>query len=293
VAIPDKGAWNTSFTELGLQQGFFQDENLDVIIVRVADEAALEKALISGDADIAVAAYLPDILTAWIKGAPVRIISAQATGAPDIFWFARAGGPIRSMKDLPGQPVGFGSRGSLSDFVLHALLNDAGVNDARLVATGTADNGILMVLGAELAASWGGPVAAAKDLLANEVTLIGRGNDSALVRKRTTRVNAASAQFLAGHRALAVAFLKAYKKSVDWAYSSEAALKAYAKVSDQSLEFAKYIVSEFASKASNQIDEIKGEDGSLAELSQSGRAGTALSRDDVRGAYDMVLKSAP
>jgi len=31
------------------------------------------------------------------KGAPIRIISPEATGAPDIFWFAKMGGSVASM----------------------------------------------------------------------------------------------------------------------------------------------------------------------------------------------------
>ena len=293
VAVPDRGAWNTSFTELGQQQDFFQEQNLDVEIVHVADEASLEKALISGEADIAVAAGFPDIVAAWVKGAPIKIISPEATGAPDIFWFARAGGPITSMRDLHGQPVGYEAPGTLSYFVLLALLKEAGVDDARLVPTGTADNGIPMVLGAQLFASWGGPVAAAKDLLANEVHLIGRGNDLAQVRNETVRVNVANAKFLASHRASVLGFLKAYRTSVDWAYSSRAALEDYAKLSDQSLEFVKYIVREFASKDANQLDEIKGEEGALAEAIASGRIPSTLTHDNIKGVYDLVLKSVP
>ena len=84
------------------------------------------------------------------------------------------------------------------------------------------------------------------------------------MRDQTTRVNVANAK-LARHRAEVLGFLEAYKKSVDWAYSTPVALQAYAKLSDQSVEFAKYIVKEFASKESNQLDEIKGEDRVLAE----------------------------
>jgi NitT/TauT family transport system substrate-binding protein len=290
VAVPDRGAWNTSFTQFGLQQGFFQQQGLAVQIVRVANEASLEKAVISGDADVGVAARFPDILAAWINGAPIKIISPEATGAPDIFWFSRAGGPIRRMDDLHGQPVGYGGPASLSYFVLTTLLKQAGVNDARLVPTGTADNGIPMVFSAQLAASWGGPLAAAKDLLAAEVTLIARGNDSPLVRGQTMRVNVANAKFLAHHRSDVVGFLEAYKKSVGWAYSTPVAVGAYAKLSDQSVEFAKYIVKEFASEASNQIDEIKGEDRVLEEARATWRLPRVLHHDDIKGAYDLVLK---
>jgi len=292
VAVPDRGAWNTSFTELGRQQGFFAERGLDVKITNVENDAALEKALTSGDADIAVAAYFPDVVAAWIEGAPIKIISPEATGAPDIFWFSRAGGPIRSMKDLHGQPVGYGEPASLSHFVLTTLLIQAGVNDARLVPTGTADNGIPMVFGAQLAASWGGPVAAVKDLLAGEVRLIGRGSDSSLLQNQTVRVNAANAGFLARHRGVVLEFLKAYKKSVDWAYSSPAALEAYAKLSDQSLEFVKYIAKEFTSQPANQLDEIKGGDRMLTEAIESKRAPNISSRPDIEKVYDLVLKGS-
>ena len=147
-----------------------------------------------------------------------------------------------------------------------------------------------MVFGAELAASWGGPLAAAKDLLAGEVSLIARGNDSPLVRNQTMRVNVANAKFLARHRADVRGFLEAYKKSVDWAYSTAVALQAYAKLSDQSVEFAKYIVKEFASKASNQLDEIKGEDRALAEALAAKRIPHALTHEDIEGVYDLVAK---
>lgn len=290
VAIPDRGSWDTAYTELGRQKGFFQEQDLEVQIVHVADRAALEGMVTSGEADVAVAAIFPDVIAARLKGAPIKIISPEATGAPDIFWFARAGGPIRHMGDLHGQPVGFEAPGSLSHFVLLSLLKESGVDDARLMPTGPADNGIPMVLGAQLFASWGGPAAAAKDLLANEVTLIGRGDDSPLLQNETLRVNIASAKFLKDHRSSVLGFLKAYKKSIDWAYSSQAAIEAYAKLSDQSLEFAKYIVQNFASKATNQLDEIKGEDHLLAEALALGRIPTALSREEIRAAYDLVLK---
>jgi NitT/TauT family transport system substrate-binding protein len=291
VAVPERGAWDTSFTQLGMQQGFFRQKGLAVEIVYVANEASLESAVRSGAADVAVAARFPDVLAAWVRKAPIRIVSSQSLGAPDVFWFSRAGGPIRRIEDLHGQPVGFGEPASLSYFALTALLQQAGIKDARLVPTGTADNGILMVLGAQLAASWGGPLAAAKDLLAGEVSLIARGNDSSLVRNQTTRVNVANATFLADHRSDVRRFLEAYEQSVDWAYSTPAALQAYARFSDQSVEFAKYIVKNFASKTSNSLGDIKEDDQILEEARAIGHLRSVLHHDDVKGIYDLVLKS--
>lgn len=105
------------------------------------------------------------------------------------------------------------------------------------------------------------------------------------------RVNAANAKFLASRRSTVIGFLRAYKKSVDWAYSSQAALEACAKLSDQSLEFVKYVVKEFASKSVNQLGEVKGEDRVLAEAVASKRVPSTITHDDIKGAYDLVLKN--
>jgi NitT/TauT family transport system substrate-binding protein len=293
VAVPDRGAWHTSYTEFGRQQGFFREQGLDVEISYVADEASLEKAVISGDADIAIAAFFPDILSAWAGKAPIRIISPEQTGAPDIFWVAKVGSAITSIQDLHGQAVGVSAFGSPDYFVLSALLREAGVEDARLAPIGYADNGMLMVLNVELQASWGGPLAAVKDLTSGEVRLIGRGNDSPQVRNETIRVNVANASFMANHRASVLGFLKAYRKSIDWAYSSDAALDAYAKLSDVSLEFAKYIVGGFATKEAAQLDEIKGEDVALSQALASKRIALPLTHDDIKDVYALVLKDGP
>ena len=87
-----------------------------------------------------------------------------------------------------------------------------------------------------------------------------------------------------------IGFLKAYKKSVDWAFSNSLALEAYAKLSGQSLEAAEYIFQEFASREGAQLDDIKGEDRVLAEALAAKRIPRALTHEDIEGVYDFVAK---
>jgi len=290
VSMPDRGAWDSSYTEFGLQQGFFKEEGLDVRITYAADQTALESVLVSGKVDIAFGVGFADILGAWAHGAPVKIISPESTGAPDVFWFAKIAGPVASMGDLHGQAVGYSSTGSLTDFILRTLLEEAGVDDARLVAVGPAASGYPQVIDAQLAASWSRPPDNVDYLLAGEIRIIARANDSPRVRNETTRVNAVNANFLASHRGAVIGFLKAYKKSVDWAYSSQLALDAYAKLSGQSSDAAKYIFKEFTSREGAQIDQIKGEDRVLAEAIAAKLIPHALTHKDIEGVYDLVLK---
>jgi NitT/TauT family transport system substrate-binding protein len=290
VAVPDRRAWDTSYTELGEQQGFFKEQGLDLKIVHLANEAALEKALADGSADIAVAADFPSIVGAWANGDPIKVISPEATGAPDMFWYAKMGNPVASMRDLHGQPVGFSAPGALSDFVLRALLQNAGVADAVPVAIGPADNGYQRVLSAELAAAWSSAPTLAEYLIAGEIRMIARGDDAPAVRGQTVRVNAANADFLAARRSAVLGFLKAYKKAVDWAFSGDLAIDAYAKLTDQRREVAQYIVKEFTSEAASQVDEIKGEDRVLAEAVAAKLIPHRLQHDDLKAIYDLVLK---
>ena len=290
VAIPDRGAWDSSYTEFGLEQGFFKDEGLDVRITHVADQSALLNLSASGKVDIAVAAGFSDVLGAWVRGAPIKIISPETTGAPDIFWFGKIAGPVASMRDLHGQAVGYSTAGSLTYFIMLTLLKEAGVNDANLVAVGPAASGYPQVLDAQLAASWSRPPANVNYLLAGEIRIIARANDAAQVRNETTRVNVANANFLARRRSAAIRFLRAYKKSVAWAYSNPRAPGAYAKLSGQSLEAAKYIFREFTSKDGAQIDRIEGEDRMLAEALAARRIPHPLTHDDIERIYDFVAK---
>ena len=97
---------------------------------------------------------------------------------------------------------------------------------------------------------------------------------------------------LALHRNAALGFLKAYKTSVDWAFSGPPAIAAYAELSDQNVETAKYIAKEFASKSAAQLDEIKGEDRVLAAALAAKRIPHALTHEDIEGIYDFVAKYA-
>ena len=173
--------------------------------------------------------------------------------------------------------------GSLTYLILRTLLKEAGVDDAKLVAVGPAASGYPQVIDAQLAASWSSPPANVNYLLAGEIRIIARANNSPQVHNETTRVNAVNANFLASHRGEVIGFLKAYKKSVDWAYSSPLALNAYAQLSGQSLDVAKYIFKEFTSRDGAQIDQIKGENRVLAEALAAKRIPHALTHEDIEG----------
>jgi NitT/TauT family transport system substrate-binding protein len=229
------------------------------------------------------------MISAYVKGAPIRIISPEATGAPDMFWYAKAGGPVKSLKDLHGKSVSFSNPGSSSNLILLTLLKENGVTDAKTVAIGAAPNGIPQVMTGQLDASWSVPPTGLSQISKKEIVIIANGNDSEAVRNETVRVNAVNLNYLTAHRKAVIGFLRAYGKSVDWAYSGEEPMAAYAKFSDQPLALVKEMVTKFQSKEQDQIVEIKGTQRVLDEALAAKRIPKAMTPNDIKGAFDFVL----
>src|SRR5580704_159849 len=106
-AIGQKGAWTTSMVDYGTRQGFFKAEGIDTEIFWTEGGAPTVQAVLSGSADVAIDTGILGVIGAYSKGAPLRIISPNSTGAPDIYWYAKASSGIKSLKDAAGKTIGF------------------------------------------------------------------------------------------------------------------------------------------------------------------------------------------
>src|ERR1700691_1227027 len=258
LAVPQRGSWGTSYTDLGIRQGFFKAAGLDIEITYTEGGASNEQAVISGSVDIAIETGFLGIIAAYVKGAPVRVISPASTGAPEVFWYAKAGSGIASLKDAHGKSVGFSNPGSSSNLILLQLLKEAGVTDAKLVPVGASQNGMPMVMTGQLDICYAVPPVGLPELQAKSIVEVASGNDSAVVRAETVRVNAANLDSLKTKRDAMVRFMHAYAKSRDFAYT-DAGIEDYAKFTEQPLELVRYMVANFESKDQAELSEIKSE----------------------------------
>src|SRR6266849_2583519 len=89
VAVAQRGFWNSTFIDVGLQQGYFKEVGLDIEILYTEGGASTLTPVIAGSIDIAMTNRTLGVVAAYAKGMPVKIISAEATGAADAFWYAR------------------------------------------------------------------------------------------------------------------------------------------------------------------------------------------------------------
>src|SRR5205807_4426135 len=112
VAVAQPGFWNSIFIDVGLKQGYFKQVGLDVDILYTEGGASTLTPVIAGSIDIAMTNGILGVVAAYAKGMPVmpvKIISAEATGAAEAFWYARPESGIKSLADTTGKTVAFSS----------------------------------------------------------------------------------------------------------------------------------------------------------------------------------------
>src|SRR6266704_76486 len=102
LAVGQRGNWDTSVSELGQRAGIFKKHGLVLDIVYTQGAGETQQAVISGSVDIGIAAGVMGVLSAYSKGAPVRVIAAETTGAGDLYWYVKTDSPIRTLKDTDG-----------------------------------------------------------------------------------------------------------------------------------------------------------------------------------------------
>ena len=289
LAIPQKGAWDTSFSVYGDRQGFFKEQGIDLDITYTEGGATTETAVVSGSVDLAVATGTLGIISAYVKGAPVRIIAAESTGAADLYYYAKAGSGIKSLKDLNGKTIGFSAPGSSSNLALLTLLKENGVT-AKPVAAGGFPGTYTQVMSGQLDAGWAPVPFGLQDIKDGKIVVIAQANDSPDVRNETIRVNVVNLNTLQQHRDAVIRFAKAYYKSYQWAYSDPKAIDYLAADNNLPRDVAAAAVKDFLHKEANDPYRISGMQRVLDEALVAKRIPNAMKEDDIKGVFDIVWK---
>ncbi len=209
AAIGQRGNWDTMVVPQGIEAGFFKKENLEVEMTWTRGGAETLQALITGSVDVDLANGILGVIGAYAKGAPIRVISAEFTGAHDLFWYVKADSPVKSMKDMDGRTMGYSRPGSSTHLVSQSLAAAAGVKPRFVSAGGVPDNRT-QVMSGQIDAGWSIPPFNLELLAEGKIRVIARGGDVPALSAQTVRVNVASLKFLTERRDVARRFVKAY-----------------------------------------------------------------------------------
>src|SRR5260221_6321070 len=156
LAIGQRGNWDTSVSEVGQLAGIFKKHGLELDIVYTNGAGETQQAVISGSVDIGVAAGVMGVLSAYSKGAPVRVIGAETTGANDLYWYVKEDSTIKSLKDTDGKIIAYSTNGSSTHGIVTAFIKQYELTAKPTAMGGPAAN-LTAVMSGQIDVGWAAP----------------------------------------------------------------------------------------------------------------------------------------
>jgi NitT/TauT family transport system substrate-binding protein len=270
LAVGQKGNWDTSVAELGQRSGIFRKHDLDLDILYTQGSGETLQAVLSRSAEIGVAGGTLGAIGAFSKGAPIRIIASEATGAGDLFWYVRADSPVKSIKETSGKTVAYSTQGSSTNSVVLGFVDTGGI-------PGT----YTQVMSGQIAVGWSAAPYLLDAAEEGKIRIIANGNDVPSMREQTVRVNVAHAAVLDSRKPVVQRFIAAYRETVQWMYQSPDAAKAYAEFAGVPERFVRRLREEFFPNQAIYSDKISGMDSLMADAVRFKFVAAPLSKEQI------------
>jgi NitT/TauT family transport system substrate-binding protein len=259
LTIGQRGNWDTAITQLGTKAGIFKKHGIELEMIYTSGSGETLQPVIAGSVDIGLAVGTLGAMGAFAKGAPVRIIGAEATGAAD-YWYAKASSPIKTLQDTNGHTIAFSTKGSSTDSVVRAFIKEFNLT-ATPVPTGNPSATLTQVMTDQVDVGWSAPPFGLKEMEEGKIRLVARATDAAIVRGQTIRTMVANAGALAKRKDAIKRFMQAYHETIEYMYSDNPqVIKDYAEFAGVPEALARKVRDDFFPKSLVWPDEIKGLD---------------------------------
>ncbi len=155
IAIGQLEIWSGQAPILGQKAGFFKKQGITLENFGTAGAGETVQAVISGSADFGVNVGLSGVLRAFAKGAPIRVIGANFTGAGDIYFYVRTNSPIKSLKDTTEKStISYSTGGSTTHTIVLGLGKELGIK-AVPTSTGGMPATLTAVMSGQIDIGWG------------------------------------------------------------------------------------------------------------------------------------------
>src|SRR5213595_2892839 len=259
IAAGQRGNWDTTIAEVGQRAGIFKKHGLILEILYTQGGGETQQAVISNSVDIGVAPGVMGVLSAFSKGAPVRVIGAETTGASDLYWYVPATSPIKSLKDTDGKTIAYSTNGSSTHGVVTAFMKQYDLK-AKPTATGGPAPTLTQVMSGQIDVGWSAPPFGLQQLDEGKIRIVASGNDATAFKGQTVRLNITNVQTLQQRKPVIDRFMKAYRETIDWMYADPTALKTYAEFVGISEATAKRTRDGFFPKEAINPDRVVGLD---------------------------------
>src|SRR5207248_2744048 len=108
---------------------------------------------------------------------------------------------------------------------------------------------------------WSAPPFGLQEEKEGKIRIIARGSDAASLNGQTIRVLIVNADALKNRRDAVLRFLRAYRETVDWMYSSPDAVRMYSEKTKLPQDLIRESIGKYHTKIAMQTDEMKDLDG--------------------------------
>jgi len=257
MTIGQRGNWDTAITHLGEKAGIFKKHGIQMEMIYTSGSGETLQPVIAGGVDLGLAVGTLGAMAAFSKGAPIRIVGAQATGAAD-YWYAK-NPAIKTLKDTNGHTIAYSSNGSSTHSVVRAFIDEYKLTGAKTQTTGNPSSTLTAVMTDQVDVGWASPPFGLKEIQEGKIHIVAKATDATLVRGQTIRVLVANTDTLTKRKAVLDRFMQAYREAIDYMYSDNPqVIKDYAEFAGVPEAMARRVRDEFFPKSLVNPDQIHG-----------------------------------
>jgi NitT/TauT family transport system substrate-binding protein len=280
MTIGQRGNWDTAVPHLGEKAGIFKKHGLTLELLYTSGSGETVQPVVSGNVDLGLAVGTLGAIGYFAKGAPIRIVSAQATGAAD-YWYTKAESPLKTLKDAKGQTIAYSTNGSSTHSMVLAFIKEWGV-DAKPTATGNPSATLTAVMSNQVDIGWAAPPFGLKEMAEGKIKLLNKGGETKTIGGQTVRTIIANLDSLKNRKAVLRKFFAAYRETIDYMYSNNPqVITDYAEFARTTPELAKRVRDEFFPRSILQMSQIEGLDQLLKDAVELKYAPKELSKQEV------------
>ncbi len=259
IAVGQRGTGESGIPEVGQKAGIFKKHGIDLEIFYTSGTGETIQAVVSKGADLGNATGTPGILSAFQKGAPVRIIGSNFIGDSNLFWYVKADSPIKDPKDILGKTVAYSTNGSSTHNTVLQMQKHLG-GKFKATATGSPTATLTQVMSGQIDVGWSGAPFGVQQLEEGKIRMIFRASDVPALADVTTRVIIGHVDVVKTKPELMQRFMDAFRETIEHIYKTPEGAKAYAVFAGTSDAVNARTLKDFVPYAAVNPDKISGLD---------------------------------
>jgi NitT/TauT family transport system substrate-binding protein len=290
LAIGQRGNWETAIPEIGKRAGIFQKHGLDLELTYTAGAGETIQTVISGAVDIGIGVGTTGAMSAFAKGAPVRVIGSATVGSNDLFWYVKSDNPMKSLTEATEKTtIAYSTAGSSTNLLVLGFIKTYGLK-AKPTKVGSPPATLTAVMSGQVDVGWAAPPFGLKEIEEGKIRIIARGGEVPSTRSQTVRTVIANAGKLTKDRAVIDRFMTAYNETLDYMYANSEALKHYKDFSSIDEGLAKKAMVEFYPKESLDPYRIDGLDAVMTDAIEFKFLAAPLSKEQLAELFQVPAK---